>query len=94
MNYREFKRQLGKAAITSREFAKLIKLHPNSITNYSKRGTVPNNLAIIAVLIGEMADHGLDYKLALQNIDIQPNKVRGAARVGKFGGDKQLCINI
>lgn len=94
MVYEEFKRQLGKAALTTREFAELLKLNPNSITNYSKRGTVPNNLAVIAVLMGVMADNGIDFRPVVTDIDIEPNKVRGAAAKGKFGGDKQTSLTI
>jgi len=94
VKYSEFRRQLGKAGLTTAEFARLIKLNPNSITNYSKRGTVPNNLAVIATLMGHMVDNGLAFEEILEKIDISPNKVRGAASIGKFGGDKQVDIKI
>lgn len=94
MKYSEFRRHLGKAGLTTADFAYLIKLNPNSITNYSKRGTVPSNLAVIATLMGHIVDNGLEFKEVLGKIDITPNKVRGAASVGQFGGDKQLQIEI
>lgn len=47
MTYDEFKRQLGKAGLTAREFAYLIRLNPNSITNYARKGNVSSHLAII-----------------------------------------------
>lgn len=86
MKYKEFRRHLGKSHLTIGRFAALIKLNPNSITNYSKRGTVPSNLAVIATLMGEMADNQLDFQQPLEKIDISPNKVRGSAVKGGFGG--------
>ena len=38
--------------------------------------------------MGEMAENEIDFRLILKSIDISPNKVRGAAAVGKFGGHK------
>lgn len=86
MEYKEFKRQLGKSNLTIGRFAELIKLNPNSVTNYSKQGRVPSNLAVIATLMGEMADNQLDFQKPLEGIDISPNKVRGSAIKGGFGG--------
>jgi len=86
MTYDEFKRQMGKAGITARELATLIKLSPNSITNYSRQGVVPSHLAVIVTLMGEMAENNLDFRPALARIDIEPNKPRGAAAKGRFGG--------
>lgn len=68
MTYTEFKRQLGKAGLTVRAFAALMGQTPNSITNYASKGEVPTHLAIIAVLMAEMADAGLDYTKALQTM--------------------------
>lgn len=68
MTYTEFKRQLGKAGLTVRAFAALLGQTPNSITNYASKGEVPTHLAIIAVLMAEMADAGLDFKDALRSV--------------------------
>ena len=38
MTYDEFQRQIGKAGLTIREFADLVKMHRNSVTNYAKLG--------------------------------------------------------
>jgi hypothetical protein len=94
MTYDEFRRQLGKAGLTAREFAGLVKLNPNSITNYAKQGEVPSHLAVIVTLMAEMADHRLDYRSALSNIEIEPNRPRGAAVTGRFGGNKQLDLQL
>ncbi|OIQ87296.1 hypothetical protein GALL_308570 [mine drainage metagenome] len=68
MTYTEFKRQLGKAGLTVRAFAALMGQTPNSITNYASKGEVPTHLAIIAVLMGEMADAGMDFRSVLRAI--------------------------
>ncbi len=94
MTYDEFKRQLGKAGINIRQFAKLIKQTPNSITNYANQKEVPPHLAIISSLMGEMAESGLDFKKTLSRIEFQANKPRGNAQKGKFGGDKQQSLNL
>jgi hypothetical protein len=94
MKYDEFRRQLGKAGLSAREFADLVKLNPNSITNYAKEGVVPSHWAIVALLMGEMADKGMDFKEAINKIDIEPNKIRGSAAKGRFGGNKQTELQL
>ncbi|MGY6162935.1 XRE family transcriptional regulator [Paraburkholderia strydomiana] len=92
MVYEEFRRQLGKAGVTAREFAGLIGLSPNSITNYSKLGEVPSHLAVIVVLMAELADQQLDFRAPLARIGVERKRVRGSAAVGRFGGSKQLNL--
>jgi hypothetical protein len=58
MTYDEFRRQIGKAGLTVKGFAALIKQTPNSITNYAAQGEVPPHLAIISALMGDMAEAG------------------------------------
>lgn len=82
MQYDEFKRLLGKAALTNREFAELTKIHPGTVNNYSTKGTVPNHLAVAAALMGEMAEQKIDFRLTLQKIDFKPTNK------GKFGRNK------
>jgi len=77
MTYLEFRRNIGKAGLTINQFAELVKMNPISISNYGKRGYVPNHLAVIACLLGEMADCHLDYRRALNSIEIQQKKPRG-----------------
>jgi hypothetical protein len=89
MNYKEFRRQLGKAGLTIKEFAELIKQTPNSITNHAAEGEVPSHLAIIAALMGGMAEAGVDFRATLGQVEYAPSKLRGGATKGKFGGSKQ-----
>lgn len=94
MNYKEFRRQLGKAGLTNKAFAELVKINSNSITNYKKDGDVPSHWAIVALLMGVLADNKIEFKDALNGIEIEPNKVRGNAAKGRFGGSKQADLPI
>lgn len=94
MTYDEFRRQVGKAGISARKFAELVKMTPNSITNYASQGEVPAHLAIIIVLMAEMADNGLNFQDVVSKIDITPHKVRGSAAKGHFGGSKQMNLDL
>lgn len=86
MDYIEFKRQLGKAGLSAKEFAELVKMNPNSVTNYKKTGVIPVHWAIVAALMGEMAENNLNFRTILGKITIFPKKVRGAQQSGLFGG--------
>ena len=77
MTYQEFRRQLGKAGLSVKEFAELIKQSPNSITNYGAAGSVPPHLAVIAALMGDMAEHGLDFRNTLSKIEFESCRSRG-----------------
>lgn len=89
MTYEEFRRQLGKAGLTTKNFAELVKLNSNSITNYAKKGEVPSHLAVIAALLGEMAERKIDFRDVLSRIEIEPNKPRGAG----FGSSKNASVS-
>lgn len=69
MSYKEFKRRLGKAGLSVKEFATLMRIECNSVSNYAAKGTVPVHLAVAAVLMAEMADSGLDFRIALTCLD-------------------------
>lgn len=89
MKYDEFKRNVGKAGITLGEFARLVKINPRSLSNYSRQDKIPSHLAVIAHLMGELADHQIDFKPKLSSLDIEPKKIRGAAEEGRFAGSIQ-----
>lgn len=92
--YDQFLRQLGKAGLNVRSFAELIKMNRNSVSNYAQRGEVPAHLAVIAVLMGEMAEHGVDFRGVLNKLDIGSKKPRGGSRRGHFGGDPQRDLEL
>lgn len=77
MDYEEFKRQLGKAGLSGREFADLLKLNRNSISNLAQKEKVPDHLAIIASLMGEMAEHKIDFRSVIERVDLKKNEPRG-----------------
>ncbi len=54
---------------------------------------MPTHLAIIATLLGEMAERRIDFKNILASIEISPKRARGAG-LGKFGGDKQSDLDL
>jgi hypothetical protein len=91
MSYEEFLRQIGKAGLSVRQFAEIVKMNRISLSNYAKKGDVPSHLAVIAALVGEMGEQKIDFKSLLAQIDIEPKKPRGAG-IGKFGGDKQEAL--
>ena len=94
MTYEEFRRQLGKAGLTVKAFAELIKQTPNSVTNYAAQGEVPPHLAIIAALMGDMAESGVDFRATLARIEFEASKPRGGATKGRFGGSKQIGLQL
>lgn len=92
MTYDEFRRQIGKAGLTVHAFADMVKMNRISISNY-KHKDVPSHLAVIATLLGAMADGQTDFRGALSNTEIMPKKPRGAG-IGKFGGDKEPNLDL
>jgi hypothetical protein len=76
-----------------RSFAELIGMNPNSITNYAGRGELPQHIALVAVLVGEMAARGLDYRTVIAKV-APTKKPRGATRRGHFGGDRQVDLDL
>lgn len=87
MDYNEFQRHIGKAGLRLNEFASLMQMNPVSLSNYRQKGEVPMHLAVIAVLLGEMADRGIDYRPMLSAIKITPKKSRGVEFKGKVADD-------
>lgn len=94
MNYKTFRSHLGRAGLTNKDFADLVKLNSKSITNYAKDDKVPVHWAIVAMLMGELAGNGLEFQHLLRKMEIEPNKVRGAAAIGRWGGSKQNDLPI
>jgi hypothetical protein len=92
MTYDEFSRHLSKAGITAKEFANLLKKHPNSVTNNAKSGRIPNELGVIAALIGEMADRNIEFRTVISRLELLKRKTRGTAELGKFGGNPQISL--
>lgn len=94
MIYQEFKRHLGKAGLTVREFADLMGIKNNSVSNYAAVDKVPSHHAVVVALMGVMAEHQIDFREIIRGIDVQPKRVRGAAAAGRFAGSKQSDLPI
>ncbi len=77
MTYDEFRRQLGKAAISIREFAELLRMSPNTVSNKAQQGRVPDHMAVIAALIAEMAERQIDYRSIIGKLDLDGGSHRG-----------------
>lgn len=94
MTYIEFNRHIRKANLTLKNFAELLKMNPASLSNYAKKGEVPMHLAIIAILLAEMHEREINYHSILEKVDISTKKPRGLSKVGKFGGNKQIDLDL
>lgn len=94
MTYEEFQRHVGKAGLTLRQFADLIKMNRVSLSNYASKGEVPSHLAVIVALMGEMAEHQIDFTEVLSRIEIDAKRPRGAGAPGRFGGSRQADLEL
>lgn len=94
MTYEEFQRQVYKAGLSLVQFAELAKMNRISVSNQKKKGDVPSHWAVIAVLLGEMAERQINFREILSKIEIAPKKPRGGGMAGKFGGDKQNELDL
>lgn len=93
MPYTEFLAELDRAGLSVRGFAELIGMNPNSITNYARTGELPQHISLVAVLVGEMAANGLNYRSAIAKVS-PTKKPRGGTRRGHFGGDRQTNMDL
>lgn len=94
MTYKEFRRQLGKAGLSVKDFAVLIKQNPNSISNYAVIGEVPSHLAVIAALVAELADHQIDFRAVLDRIEFSQSKTRGGKDKKTFGAKNASASKV
>ena len=58
-------------------------MNPNSVTNCAQRDGVPSHLAVIAVLMGLMAENDLDFEGPILDLEIPPKKPRGKSAFRK-----------
>lgn len=96
LKYQEFIKELGKAGLSVRQFAELIGMRPNSVSNNAKRGEVPTHLAVIASLLAELSVRRVPIEPIFARLDLDRTgkKPRGAASIGRFGGDKQGRLEL
>ena len=84
MNYAEFRRHLGKAGLTINEFSALMEVRPSSISNYAKKPLVPRQYAVIAVLLGDAADRGVDFRELLTRFGITLRARPSSSRIANL----------
>ena len=94
MTYDAFVTELSRAGLTIREFASLLGMRANSISNNRKRGEVPDHLAVIAALLSELRHSGVPAAPVFARIGLSKKKPRGAATSGRFAGDKQGMLEL
>ena len=94
VTYDDFLQELGRAGLTVRDFAELLAMRPNSVSNNARRGEVPSHIAVISSLLAEMQLHRVPYRPVFDRLDLSKKKPRGGALPGKFGGDKQPPVGI
>ena len=94
MTYDAFIAELARAGLTIREFASLLGMRPNSITNNRMRGEVPDHLAVIAALLSELRLAGVSGAPIFARLGLTKKKTRGAATIGRFAGDKQGTLEL
>ncbi len=79
MKYEDFQLELRAAGISGRAFAQMLKLNPNSISNYKASGVVPSHLGVIAALVRAMKDAGLNYEAVIARVPIERKAPRGSS---------------
>ena len=93
VDYQVFVSELGKAGLNLRQFADLVGMNRNSVSNYAN-GSVPRHLALIAVLLAELNLRDIDFHPAVSRVSFTPKRPRGRARPGKFGGNRQEELDL
>ncbi len=62
MTYKEFQIALLELDLNIKDFAQILGMNPNSITNYKLKGYIPLQLSIIINLILEMKKNDINYE--------------------------------
>lgn len=88
MDYKTFKGCVRKTGLELKEFAGFIGMNHKSVSNYSKRGVVPDHLALIALMMIELDRYNVDYKDLLVKLDEVESQVR-KHREGVSRGNKR-----
>ena len=68
MTYSEFQIELIKIGLSIKDFASLIGMHPNTITNYKSKEVLPLNLAIVITLLAELKTNGIDPTAIIEKV--------------------------
>ena len=84
MDYLEFRRHLGKAGLTINEFAALLQIQPSAVSNYSKKSSVPRAYAVLAVVLGDVTDRGIDFREALSRFELHITDSKAGRNVAQL----------
>ena len=68
MTYEEFRHELKRARLSIKRFAELLDMNPTSITNYKRTGTVPQHLALMAIMVAELFVRGCGVDIIEQQL--------------------------
>lgn len=71
MNYSELQIELINSGLSIKDFASLIGMHPNSVTNYKSKGVLPLNMSIIVALIVELKRNDIDPEPIIEEVKRQ-----------------------
>ncbi|MEA3370948.1 MAG: hypothetical protein U9Q40_06370 [Campylobacterota bacterium] len=94
MTFIEFKKSLLDAEISLPKFSKLIKVSEKNIQSYKKKGEVPNTIAVIVKCFALMNANGLDYKSAIEELELKAKTKKGAGFAKKKKSEKQEDENV
>lgn len=94
MDYSTFQQNIKEAGLSIADMARLLKQHPNSITNYSHLGYVPSHLAVIAVLVRELASNGIPFVSILEGLELKPKAGRGRPLASATRGRRKRLDNM
>ena len=70
MTYEEFHAKLHRADLSDRIFAEIIGMRANSVSSYSDKDEIPTHLAIIVTLMTELSDRAIDFRSAIESLDL------------------------
>lgn len=91
MKYDELKNYVKQASLSMKDFASLLGYEPESLSNLKKKEHIPNNLAVIVVLMAELQYHKIDFRQVLEKANIK--SITKKPRVKKFQGKSKAMIN-
>lgn len=91
MKYDEFKNYVKQTTLSIKDFATLLGYEPESLSNLKKKEHIPNNLAVIVVLMAELHYHRIDFRQVLEKADIK--SIAKIQRAKRFQGKSKAMIN-
>lgn len=69
MQYQEFHERVRRSGLTVKGFAEFVGMDRKSVSNYSKKGEVPNHLALIAFMLAELAKCEVRHEVIKEKFD-------------------------